>query len=277
MVTLKFEDTHNMVAFLSKPTESDRFEQIVYFFECTPHKLHALVDGKKIIITESSVRKDLQLADEEGVDCLPNSTIFEQLTLMGDSLAYLKLSLGSSIYKVWKLVDTPYRAMWDTAYWGFLRVKDHHGTLYLLDGYGVIEASDYDNSGPIPQLQNVSPSADTTVPSQQELDLLFGPLYDEFFNAGTSSVNNSSSPTDHSKQLGTPPTTNNPSSIEPTTPKNVNAEENNDNQAEDTQFQQDEFINPFCKPVREIAESSSRNIDNSNMHTFYQPHDSEYQ
>ncbi|GJW41710.1 putative ribonuclease H-like domain-containing protein [Tanacetum coccineum] len=41
------------------------------------------LDGKKIIITESSVRRDLQLADEEGVDCLPNSTIFEQLTLMG--------------------------------------------------------------------------------------------------------------------------------------------------------------------------------------------------
>ncbi|GJX32105.1 hypothetical protein Tco_0241960 [Tanacetum coccineum] len=46
-------------------------------------QLHALVDGKKIIITESTVRRDLQLADEEGVDCLPNSTIFEQLTLMG--------------------------------------------------------------------------------------------------------------------------------------------------------------------------------------------------
>ncbi|GKE19859.1 retrovirus-related pol polyprotein from transposon TNT 1-94 [Tanacetum coccineum] len=139
------------------------------------------------------------------------------------------------------------------------------------------KASDYDNSGPAPQLQNVSPSADTTAPSQQELDLLFGPLYDEFFTAGTSSVNKSSSPTDNSKQQDTPPTTNIQSSTEPTTPTtNVNAEENNDNQAADTQFQQDEFINPFCTPVREIAESSSRNIDNSNMHTFYQPHDSEY-
>ncbi|GJV53298.1 uncharacterized mitochondrial protein-like protein [Tanacetum coccineum] len=46
-------------------------------------QLHALVDGKKIIITESTVRRDLQLEDAEGVDCLPNSTIFEQLTLMG--------------------------------------------------------------------------------------------------------------------------------------------------------------------------------------------------
>ncbi|GKE46677.1 hypothetical protein Tco_1477935 [Tanacetum coccineum] len=42
----------------------------------------ALVDDKKVIITESTVRRDLQLEDAEGVDCLPNSTIFEQLTLI---------------------------------------------------------------------------------------------------------------------------------------------------------------------------------------------------
>ncbi|GKD48260.1 hypothetical protein Tco_1277236 [Tanacetum coccineum] len=41
------------------------------------------VDGKKIIITESIVRRDLQLEDAEGVDCLPNATIFEQLALIG--------------------------------------------------------------------------------------------------------------------------------------------------------------------------------------------------
>ncbi|GKE90083.1 hypothetical protein Tco_1567558, partial [Tanacetum coccineum] len=45
-------------------------------------QLHALVDGKKIIVIESSVRSDLQLADEEGIDYLPNYTIFEQLALM---------------------------------------------------------------------------------------------------------------------------------------------------------------------------------------------------
>ncbi|GJW66563.1 hypothetical protein Tco_0120987 [Tanacetum coccineum] len=107
-------DTHNMVAFLSKPIESDGFKQIVDFLNAHPiryaltinptiytscikqfwstvkantingkEQLHALVDGKKIIITELSVRRYLQLADEEGVDCLLNSTIFEQLTLMG--------------------------------------------------------------------------------------------------------------------------------------------------------------------------------------------------
>nr|GEV41708.1 hypothetical protein [Tanacetum cinerariifolium] len=45
--------------------------------------IHANVDNKKIIVTESSIRRDLRLADEEGIDCLPNSTIFEHLALMG--------------------------------------------------------------------------------------------------------------------------------------------------------------------------------------------------
>ncbi|GKF62980.1 retrovirus-related pol polyprotein from transposon TNT 1-94, partial [Tanacetum coccineum] len=101
------------------------------------------------------------------------------------------------------------------------------------------QASDYDNSDPVPQLQNVSPSADTTVPSQQELNLLFGPLYDE----------------------------------EPTTPTHAHAEENNDNQAEYTEL---EFSNPFCTPVQEVTESSSRNIGNLNVHTLNQPQDFEY-
>ncbi|GJS71114.1 putative ribonuclease H-like domain-containing protein [Tanacetum coccineum] len=45
--------------------------------------LQTLVDGKKVIITETSVRRDLQLEYVNGNDCLPNATIFEQLTLMG--------------------------------------------------------------------------------------------------------------------------------------------------------------------------------------------------
>ncbi|GJZ42459.1 hypothetical protein Tco_0589345 [Tanacetum coccineum] len=113
MTTLQFADTHNMVVFLSKLAECEGFEQIVDFLNANPIRyalivnptiytscieqfwatikvktvngevqLQALVDGKKIIITESTVRRDLQLEDAEEVDCLPN-TIFEQLTLMG--------------------------------------------------------------------------------------------------------------------------------------------------------------------------------------------------
>nr|GEU97494.1 putative ribonuclease H-like domain-containing protein [Tanacetum cinerariifolium] len=45
-------------------------------------QIHAQVDGKEIVITESSVMRDLRLADEEGVDCLLNSNIFENLDLI---------------------------------------------------------------------------------------------------------------------------------------------------------------------------------------------------
>ncbi|GKB31056.1 hypothetical protein Tco_0870457 [Tanacetum coccineum] len=45
-------------------------------------QIQALVDKKKVIITETSVRSDLQLEDAEGTECLPNAIIFKQLTLM---------------------------------------------------------------------------------------------------------------------------------------------------------------------------------------------------
>ncbi|GJS98295.1 hypothetical protein Tco_0819465 [Tanacetum coccineum] len=114
MAALKFASSHNMVAFLNKPTESDEFEQIVDFLNAYPIKyaltvnptiytscieqfwttakvktvngkvqIQALVDKKKVIITETSIRSDLQLEDAEGTECLPNAIIFEQLTLMG--------------------------------------------------------------------------------------------------------------------------------------------------------------------------------------------------
>ncbi|GJW30218.1 hypothetical protein Tco_0047093 [Tanacetum coccineum] len=114
MTTLNFVDTHNLVAFLSKPAECEGFEQIVDFLKANPIKyaltinpttyvscieqfwstakaktvngevqLHALVDGKKVLVTESSVRRDLHLEDAEGVDSLLNAIIFEELTRMG--------------------------------------------------------------------------------------------------------------------------------------------------------------------------------------------------
>ncbi|GJU88418.1 putative ribonuclease H-like domain-containing protein [Tanacetum coccineum] len=57
-------------------------------------QLQALVNGKKIIVTEASVRRGLQLNDEEGMDYLPNATIFKELTKMG----YEKLSQNLTFY-----------------------------------------------------------------------------------------------------------------------------------------------------------------------------------
>ncbi|GKD51903.1 hypothetical protein Tco_1280879 [Tanacetum coccineum] len=58
-------------------------------------QLQALMDGKKIIVTKVSVRRDLQLNDKEGTNCLQNITIFEELTRM----AYAKLSHKLTFYK----------------------------------------------------------------------------------------------------------------------------------------------------------------------------------
>nr|GEV76169.1 hypothetical protein [Tanacetum cinerariifolium] len=52
--------------------------------------------------------------------------------------------------------------------------------------------------------------------------------------------------------------------------------ENNDNQAKEEHLQDDEFTNPFCTSIQEVAESSSHNIGNSNVHTFNQQQVSEY-
>nr|GFB55148.1 hypothetical protein [Tanacetum cinerariifolium] len=46
-------------------------------------QIQSLVDKKKVIITETSVRSDLHLEDAEGTECLPTAIIFKQLTLIG--------------------------------------------------------------------------------------------------------------------------------------------------------------------------------------------------
>nr|GFB51511.1 hypothetical protein [Tanacetum cinerariifolium] len=46
--------------------------------------------------------------------------------------------------------------------------------------------------------------------------------------------------------------------------------------AEIDQVADDEFINIFCTPVQVQGEMSSRHVDSSNMHTFYQHHPSEH-
>ncbi|GJU44053.1 putative ribonuclease H-like domain-containing protein [Tanacetum coccineum] len=46
-------------------------------------QIQALVDKKKVIITETSIRCDLKLEDTERTDCLPTATIFAELEIMG--------------------------------------------------------------------------------------------------------------------------------------------------------------------------------------------------
>ncbi|GKD45433.1 hypothetical protein Tco_1270078 [Tanacetum coccineum] len=78
--------------------EGDFIKYFVQFWATTKAKmvngerqLQALVDKKKVTITETSIRNDLHLEDAGGIDCLPTATIFEELARMG-SLHFIKLS-----------------------------------------------------------------------------------------------------------------------------------------------------------------------------------------
>nr|GFB50176.1 Gag-Pol polyprotein [Tanacetum cinerariifolium] len=76
----------------------------------------------------------------------------------------------------------------------FDEIKEVYETSVANNTSGLVperhKASDYDNPDPVPQRQDVYSSADADVPSQQELDMLFGPLYDEFFNTGSNPSTN---------------------------------------------------------------------------------------
>nr|GEW66397.1 hypothetical protein [Tanacetum cinerariifolium] len=58
-------------------------------------QLQALVDKKKVVITEAAIREVLRLDDAEGVDCIPNEEIFTELARIG----YEKPSTKLTIYK----------------------------------------------------------------------------------------------------------------------------------------------------------------------------------
>ncbi|GJW35672.1 hypothetical protein Tco_0058592 [Tanacetum coccineum] len=136
MSTLTFADTHNMVAFLEKPAESDGFHEIIDFLNANQiryaltvnptiytscieqfwatakvktvngeRQLQALVDKKKVIITETSIRSDLNLEDAGGTDCLPTATIFEELARMGYEKPSPKLTFYKAFFSPqWKFL-----------------------------------------------------------------------------------------------------------------------------------------------------------------------------
>ncbi|GKA50867.1 hypothetical protein Tco_0744063 [Tanacetum coccineum] len=103
---------------------------------------------------------------------------------------------------------------------------------------------------PDPQSQeNVSQTAKTETTSNK-LELIYSPMFSELLN-GTSPVV-SKSFVIHAADNPDKPETN----------------------TENAQFDDNEFINTFSTPVQEQGVTSSRHVDSSNMHTFYQHHPS---
>ncbi|GKA19176.1 hypothetical protein Tco_0699091 [Tanacetum coccineum] len=67
--------------------------------------IHAIVDGKVVVISESSVRSDILFNDEDGIACLTNDEIFENLALMGYEQLSTKLTFQKGSFSPqWKFL-----------------------------------------------------------------------------------------------------------------------------------------------------------------------------
>nr|GFA07303.1 hypothetical protein [Tanacetum cinerariifolium] len=166
-------------------------------------------------------------------------------------------------------------------------------------------ASDQNSSDPAPECQTMVlnhdslshaiqrqekvTQADRTVTTSNELDLLFSPMFEELLNGSSKVVSKSSAvsaadaPNQHQRQNHTTPlnnhTTHAPSCQIPTLAPTVISSENinqAETHAENDQVADEEFINIFSTPVQDQGETSSRHVDSSNMHTFYQRFPSEH-
>nr|GEV20591.1 hypothetical protein [Tanacetum cinerariifolium] len=137
MAPLTFADTHNMIAFLTKSDASEflNAHTIQYTLMVNPPiyvscikqfwgsisvkktndvvKLQALIDRKKVVITEDTICQDIGLDDADGVDCVPNEEIFAELARMGYEKPPPKLTFYKAFFSAqWKsLIHTIVQCM----------------------------------------------------------------------------------------------------------------------------------------------------------------------
>nr|GFB64161.1 hypothetical protein [Tanacetum cinerariifolium] len=102
-------------------------------------RLQALVDKKRIVITEEVVHEILQLNDAEGVICLPNDEIFAGLARMG----YEKTSTKLTFYKAF------FSTQWKVGK-GFLRVNTP-----IFENMLAVRAVDAEEEVQVPAQDNV--------------------------------------------------------------------------------------------------------------------------
>nr|GEY91438.1 hypothetical protein [Tanacetum cinerariifolium] len=148
-------------------------------------------------------------------------------------------------------------------------------------------ALNHDSLSPAIQRQANVLQADRTVTTSNELDLLFSLMFDELLNGSSKVVSKSSAvsatdaPNQHQQYTiplhihTTPAPTSQIPTLEPTITSSeiINQAETH---AENDQVADDEFINIFLTSVQDQGETSSRHVDSSNIHTFYQRYLSEH-
>nr|GEX27862.1 hypothetical protein [Tanacetum cinerariifolium] len=142
-------------------------------------------------------------------------------------------------------------------------------------------ALEHDSLSPDIQYQENVTQADRTVTTSNELDLLYSLMFDELLNGSSKVVSKSSAVStvdapnqrlQHTTLLNThttpaPTCQVPPQALTVTSIENITQAESN---SENAQVSNDEFINIFCTPIQDRGETSSRHVDSSNMHTFYQ-------
>nr|GFA13734.1 xylulose kinase-1 [Tanacetum cinerariifolium] len=182
-MTLTFADTHNMVAYLNKSGANEGFNQIIDFLNgsyfvyaltvnptiyvsCIKQfwntvavnqsndvtRIQALVDKKKVVVTEATIRDALHIDDAEGVDCLPNEEIFTTLARISYEKPVGKGCLG---------VETP-------LFEGMLVAREpkNQGDA---DEQGDVEEQGNDNNAVEEFVTTVDDVADQSIPSSTQL------------------------------------------------------------------------------------------------------------
>nr|GEX02904.1 hypothetical protein [Tanacetum cinerariifolium] len=118
MARLQFYDYHNMVAILEKGEFNSDFHPMVDFIAASPLRIkttdegtHILVtvDGIQITISESSLRRNLKLRDEDGIVSIPDTELFKNLTLMGQYLRRARIAQSSTLPTIADELASPVR------------------------------------------------------------------------------------------------------------------------------------------------------------------------
>ncbi|GKE13557.1 hypothetical protein Tco_1417108 [Tanacetum coccineum] len=110
---IKIHTDHNVVDLLTKAFDvsSDEFGVKTGSCKATAKsktvndvkQIHAIVDGKTVVISESLVRSDLHFNDEDDITCLSNDDIFVNLALMGYERVSTKLTFQKAFFSPqWK-------------------------------------------------------------------------------------------------------------------------------------------------------------------------------
>nr|GEX19122.1 hypothetical protein [Tanacetum cinerariifolium] len=117
-----------MVAILEKGEFNSDFHSTVDFIAASPLRIEtmdegthilATVDGIQRTVSKSSLRHNLKLRDEDGIISIPNTELFENLTLMGPqvvSAAKLPI-LNPNEFDLWKMRIEQYFLMTDYSIW----------------------------------------------------------------------------------------------------------------------------------------------------------------